>query len=69
VKLMVITELSTESQVPRWLIAGAKAAERSKVRFVVLLGGGKRRVQPAVPRPRPGRHAVAPAATRKQVKP
>ena len=42
-KLMIITELSTESQIPRWLIAGAKAAERSKQRFVVLLGGGKRK--------------------------
>lgn len=44
-KLMIVTELSTESQVPRWLIAGARAAEKAKVRFVVLLGGGKRKVK------------------------
>ncbi len=45
-KLMIITELSTESQVPRWLVAGARAAEKAKVRFVVLLGGGKRKAKP-----------------------
>ena len=45
-KMMIITELSTESQVQRWLVAGVREAEKAKDRFLVLLGGGKRKAKP-----------------------
>jgi hypothetical protein len=43
-RVTIITDLNENSRIPAWLVAGVKAAERAKVRFVILTGSGKRKV-------------------------